>query len=71
MTKQVERQNEAAVGSINANRRSLMMGAGALAAMSAIPAISSQAFAQSSSTWDKTFPRSEKVDHQRVTFKNR
>ena len=26
MTKQVERQNEAAVGSINANRRSLMMG---------------------------------------------
>jgi hypothetical protein len=48
-----------------------MMGAGALAAMSAIPAVSSQAFAQSSSTWDKTFPRSEKVDHQKVTFKNR
>jgi hypothetical protein len=71
MTKQVERQNEAAVGSINANRRSLMMGAGALAAVSAIPAVSSQAFAQSSSTWDKTFPRSEKVDHQKVTFKNR
>ncbi len=22
-------------------------------------------------TWDKTFPRSEKVDHQKVTFKNR
>lgn len=71
MTKQVEWQNEAAIGSINANRRSLMMGAGALAAMSAIPAVSSQAFAQSSSPWDKTFPRSEKVDHQKVTFKNR
>jgi fermentation-respiration switch protein FrsA (DUF1100 family) len=71
MTRQVERQKEAAVGSINANRRSLMVGAGALAAMSAIPAVSSQAFAQGSSTWDKTFPRSEKVDHQKVTFKNR
>lgn len=22
-------------------------------------------------TWDKTFPSSEKVDHQKVTFKNR
>lgn len=22
-------------------------------------------------TWDKTFPRSDKVDHQKVTFKNR
>ncbi|EKD39157.1 MAG: hypothetical protein ACD_75C00490G0001, partial [uncultured bacterium] len=21
--------------------------------------------------WDKTFPKSEKVDHQKVTFKNR
>jgi hypothetical protein len=71
MTKQIEQQNEAAVGSINANRRSLMMGAGALAAMGAIPAVSSRAFAQGSSTWDKTFPRSEKVDHQKVTFKNR
>ena len=26
---------------------------------------------QLSQTWDKTFPRSEKVDHQKVTFKNR
>ena len=49
-----------------------MKGAGAIAAMSAIPAaLSAPAFAQGSSTWDKTFPRSEKVDHQKVTFKNR
>lgn len=71
MTNQVERQNGAAVGSINAGRRSLIMGAGAIAAMSAIPAASSDAFAQGSSTWDKTFPRSEKVDHQKATFRNR
>jgi uncharacterized protein len=70
MTGQVERQREAAVGSINANRRSIMTGAGALA-MSAIPVVSLQAFALGSSTWDKTFARSEKVDHQKVTFKNR
>jgi uncharacterized protein len=39
--------------------------------MSAIPVVSLQAFALGSSTWDKTFARNEKVDHQKVTFKNR
>ena len=26
---------------------------------------------QLTQTWDKTFPKSDKVDHQKVTFKNR
>ena len=26
---------------------------------------------QTSSAWDKTFPKSDRVDHQKVTFKNR
>jgi uncharacterized protein len=28
-------------------------------------------FAKSNDEWDKTFPKSEKVEHQKVTFKNR
>src|SRR5918993_4565340 len=72
MAKQTEGQDQVAVGSRNPDRRTLMKGAGAIAATSAIPAaLSAPACAQGSSTWDKTFPRSEKVDHQKVTFKNR
>lgn len=29
------------------------------------------AFAQTTNDWDKTFPKSEKVEHRKVTFKNR
>ncbi len=29
------------------------------------------AFAQSNGEWDKMFPKSEKVDHQKVSFKPR
>jgi uncharacterized protein len=71
MAKQTQTQDQVAVGSRNPDRRTLIKGAGAIAAMSAIPAVSAPAFAQGSSTWDKTFLRSEKVDHQKVTFKNR
>ena len=44
MTKQVERQDQVAVGSLNPNRRSLMIGGRRLAAMSAIPAVSCTGF---------------------------
>ena len=72
MAKQTEGEDEAAVGSRNPDRRTLMKGAGAIAAMSAIPAaLSAPDFAQGASAWDKTFPRSARVDHQKVTFKNR
>ena len=63
----------------NFSRRAVLALAGAAAALlSAQPAF---AQANSSSTWgtvmqlthdwDKTFPRSEKVEHRKVTFKNR
>lgn len=57
---------------VNASRRSLMKGTGlAVAAMSMIPvATATQALAQTSS-WDKVFPKSDNVDHQKVSFKNR
>ena len=59
-------------------RRALMKltGAGALAAAGSLLA-SSSAMAQTKETqtmtnaWDKTFPKSPNVDHQKVTFKNR
>src|SRR5215211_8277734 len=56
----------------NVSRRNLlgMTGAGA-AAVGVMTLPGSAALAQVSSTWDKTFPKSDQVDHQKVTFKNR
>ena len=51
--------------------------AGAMALISTESAVAQPALGAADSsvhlvqTWDKTFPRSEKVDHQKVTFKNR
>lgn len=51
--------------------------AGAMALISTEAAVAQPASSTADSsvrlvqTWDKTFPRSEKVDHQKVTFKNR
>ncbi len=42
-----------------------------VAALSVATAAGAPAIAQESAEWDKTFPRSEAVDHQKVTFKNR
>lgn len=57
---------------IDSSRRGLMKATGlAVAAMSLIPAtVASPALAQTTE-WDKTFPNSDKVDHQKVSFKNR
>jgi fermentation-respiration switch protein FrsA (DUF1100 family) len=61
---------------VGLDRRNLlkMTGTG-MAALSVGVAASDQAFAQSqatlSNTWDKTFAKSDKVDHKKVTFKNR
>lgn len=53
-------------------RRNLLKIAGVgAAALSVASVAGSPAFAQSSSEWDKVFPRNEKVDHQKVSFKNR
>jgi len=55
--------------------RALLAGAMALITAEAAVAQTAQDTADSSvhlvQTWDKTFPRSDKVDHQKVTFKNR
>lgn len=56
------------------DRRALMKLTGASMATLATASLFkiSNAKAQTmSNQWDKTFPRSEKVDHQKITFKNR
>jgi fermentation-respiration switch protein FrsA (DUF1100 family) len=54
-------------------RRGLLSLAGAsAAALGAMSLTSAAPFAaQTSATWDKTFAKSDRVDHQKVTFKNR
>lgn len=56
----------------NTGRRNLMKATGiAVAAMGVVPmASATHAFAQTSS-WDKVFPKSDNVDHQKVSFRNR
>ena len=59
---------------LNFGRRDLLKltGAGVAAFGAASLFNNSGAEAQHmSEEWDKTFPKSEKVDHQKVTFKNR
>lgn len=51
-------------------RALLMLGAGA-AALSAVSIGASPALARQGGEWDKTFPKSDRVDHQKVTFTNR
>lgn len=54
------------------NRRSLMKFTGAsIVALSATSAMTISACAQETTAWDKTFPQSANVDHEKVTFKNR
>ena len=57
---------------MNVSRRNLlrMTGSGA-AALSAMTLPGSGAMAQATSAWDKVFPKSDRVDHQKVAFKNR
>ncbi len=57
---------------INYSRRNLMMATGAAVATIGIASTvgTAQAVAQDA-IWDKTFPKSDDVDHQKVSFKNR
>ena len=56
----------------NVSRRNLLQLTGAsAAALGAMSLSGGTAFAQVTPTWDKTFPKSDRVDHQKVTFKNR
>jgi uncharacterized protein len=54
------------------SRRNLLNLAGAAAALGAMSlAGPAPAETRTTSAWDKTFPKSDRVDHQKVTFKNR
>ncbi|MGY4827601.1 alpha/beta hydrolase [Sphaerotilaceae bacterium SBD11-9] len=69
-------QAHAGAAVANASRRSLLQMTGAgITAMSVGAVAAAPAGAQSrlklSDTWDKTFPKSTKVDHKKVSFKNR
>ena len=52
-------------------RRELLKFTAVGAAAAGSLSLAGAASAQSSATWDKTFPRSPNVEHQKVTFKNR
>lgn len=56
----------------NVGRRNLlkMTGTG-IAALGVASLIDAPAFAQSALAWDKTFPKSDRVDHRKVSFNNR
>jgi hypothetical protein len=61
-----------AVDTPNAERRNLLKIAGvSVAAMGTASVVGAPAFAQSSGTWDKTFPKSDSVEHGKVSFTNR
>ncbi|THV12388.1 alpha/beta hydrolase [Rhizobium rhizophilum] len=67
MTKTIETQR-----AYNTSRRRLMQGTGlAVAAMSLLPTMTVKSALAQTSDWDKVFPKSETVDHQKVSFKNR
>lgn len=54
------------------NRRALMQLTGAgVAALTAASVLSGPVRAQATAEWDKTFPQSNNVDHEKVTFTNR
>jgi hypothetical protein len=55
------------------SRRGLLELAGASAAFSALSLNGGSAMANAiaDATWDKTFPKSDRVDHQKVNFRNR
>jgi len=55
----------------NGRREFLKMAGVGAAVLGAMSVVSNNAFAQGSETWDKTFPKSKRVDHRKVSYKNR
>ena len=57
---------------LDAGRRNLLKLTGAAAAAVGVASVAgAPAFAQQNLAWDKTFPQSDRVDHQKVTYVNR
>jgi len=56
----------------HADRRNLLKLTGvSVAALGALSLTGRTAFAQYAGTWDKTFPKSDRVDHKKVSYANR
>ena len=56
----------------NRARRDLLLSAGLGAAALGVATLTAEAvLAQTTSEWDKTFPKSDRVDHEKVSFTNR
>ena len=72
MTKQIETKRDEHHASVDVGRRNLLKLAGmSVAGLGMTSAIETPAFAQGTLAWDKTFPKSDRVDHRKVTFNNR
>lgn len=57
---------------IDIGRRTLLtLTSAGVAALGLIPSVDAPVFAQSTLAWDKTFPKSDRVDHGKVSFYNR
>jgi uncharacterized protein len=73
MNKQIGTENfiEYQAG-LDVSRRNLLklIGVG-VAALGLMSVVDTPAFAQSTLAWDKTFPKSDRVDHRKVSFYNR
>jgi fermentation-respiration switch protein FrsA (DUF1100 family) len=54
-----------------ARRTFLKMTGAGVAALGVATAIGGPAMAQNNDDWDKTFPKSQAIDHQKVSFRNR
>lgn len=70
MTEQHDINHPASRQGIDRRQLLTLTGVG-VAALGAATVAGTPAFAQSTDTWDKTFPKSDEVDHQKVTFRNR
>ena len=56
---------------VNVGRRNLLKLTGVGVAVLSMMSVGAPAFAQSTLAWDKTFPKSERVEHRKVSFYNR
>ncbi|ATY34348.1 alpha/beta hydrolase [Sphingomonas psychrotolerans] len=66
MNVEVQSHNQSPIS----RRRALQL-TGASVAAATLAAPLAPAFSQDGGAWDKVFPKSDRVDHQKVTFKNR
>jgi uncharacterized protein len=65
-------QTTAQESDFQVDRRNLLkLGGMGVAALGAVSLTNKTAFAQYAGTWDKTFPRSNLVDHRKVSYANR